>query len=138
VRGQVGSSMVQAISLDESNRLIFLPSGCWLCVPERLETTAPFDLEDSSSSADEEMGAEEAARRALEEALSPNQESRLAGMKSFVAEFGCFINDNKLVRNQRLYAGDGRLASTTTVFERRTGDISEARQSRGLYDTFDD
>ena len=36
---QVESGMVQAIKLDEKYRLLFLPSGCWLCVPEKLETT---------------------------------------------------------------------------------------------------
>jgi len=57
------------------------------------------------------------------------------GVESFSAEFGCFVADGtEVVRTVRIYAADGKMASSTTMAEKR---VSEGKGANGLaYDSF--
>ena len=56
-------------------------------------------------------------------------------MESFSAEFGCFVNGGKdVLRTVRIYTNDGKMASTTTMAEKRVGDATGSGLS---YDQFE-
>ena len=78
-------------------------------------------------------------KRALEAAFSAEGQQQgdgeLADVESFSAEFGCFVNGGKdVLRTVRIYTNDGKMASTTTMAEKRVGDATGSGLS---YDQFE-
>lgn len=143
--GEMGGSVEDVISLDDGYRLLLLPSGCWCCLPERLEP------EISSSTSDQvaepvatSQGAAPASDQEKLEAMMSgfNFTEDIVGVKSFTSEFGCYLTDNVRRRMVRLYNTDGTMLTTTTVDEKRTTDTSSGSDkpgSRGaMYDEFAD
>jgi len=144
--GDVASPVESAVSLEEGYRLVFLPSGCWVVLPEKLEAVVEAVAKAEEAATPEaapapaeggEVG-EESVKRALEAAFAGKGTGAgedVVNIKSFSVEFGCFLDDNTRKRTVRLYNTDGRLASSTTVVEKRTD--GESTATAPMYDSFD-
>ncbi|EKX50683.1 hypothetical protein GUITHDRAFT_103276 [Guillardia theta CCMP2712] len=140
----VNSPVEDSIIMDDGCKLFMLPSGCWVCLPEKLDKVSLDKVEKAEP--DQSGGSKgdpvEAVKKALEAAFSTESDKngdKLPGVQSFSAEFGCFFNDKELVRTIRMYNKDGRMASTTTLREKRVdSDGQSAEKFSSLsYDEFE-
>jgi len=134
--GPIDSPAESVVAMENGHRLLMLPSSCYVCLPTQLEsspsTTAAASPDDDPPTAPPSSPEEgtAAVKRALEAAFSTDGEGEtdgeLMGVESFSAEFGCFVNGGKeVVRTVRIYTNDGKMASTTTMAEKRVGETKE-------------
>ena len=142
--GAISSPAESVVDMGNGHRLLMLPSSCYVCLPTQLESTPPAASvtdDDASSAPETRPGPDgpEAVKRALEAAFSAEGQQQgdgeLADVESFSAEFGCFVNGGKdVLRTVRIYTNDGKMASTTTMAEKRVGDATGSGLS---YDQFE-
>lgn len=148
--GPIVSPAESVVTMENGHRLLMLPSSCYVCLPTKLETSpasasATLDAPQSpapDAPTEAPQTVEEgtaAVKRALEAAFKTEgvqeNDGELMGVESFSAEFGCFVADGKeVMRTVRIYTEDGKMASSTTMAEKRVG---EAKGRNGLsYDSF--
>mmetsp|Transcript_16380 Transcript_16380/g.41340 ORF Transcript_16380/g.41340 Transcript_16380/m.41340 type:complete len:432 (+) Transcript_16380:115-1410(+) len=135
--GDMGGNVVDVLSLEDGYKLLLLPSGCFCCLPERLEP-------EISKERGEEGGGEQAAPEGdmakLEAMMNGfSVDDDVVKLKAFTAEFGCYTGKKERKRMVRMYNTDGTMMTTTMVTEKRSGGKEAAGEGKGsaLYDEFE-
>jgi len=138
--GEMGGTVEDVISLGEGYKILLLPSGCWCCIPQRLEPEVSSPDMDRPPSPAPPGVAPESDKEKLEAMMSGfDLTDDVVGVKPFTAEFGCYIKEGVRKRMVRMYNTDGTLLTTTTVDEKRAEESSgDSATSKSSYDEFAD
>jgi len=149
--GEMDLSKSDVVTLDGGYKLVPLPSGCWVCMPERLERVPDTSAPSDEAAKDESLvqGApppqaagvpvsDKARLEAMMQGGAELEDDSIVNLRAFTAEFGCYLSDKKRKRCVRMYNTDGSLLTTMTVTEdASSGGPSGKTGKSAMYDEFE-